>query len=93
MLHPIVESANARIKNIYKFSIMSSKNKYLNSIGDLLAIACSLINKYRPSIVYNKPEYHQLAQRMLQRMDLSNLLQEFVEMNFLNTQKSHLDFS
>ena len=83
----VVESANGRIKNIYKFFDNVINNKYLNSLGDLFAIACALINKYRPSIAPNKPEHQELAQRILQRMDLSNLLQEFVQMNSLDTKR------
>jgi len=72
----VVEAANGRIKNKFKFFDDVLQNSYLPKIGSYFRIACAFFNAFAPPIHADKPENIQLAQRMVERVGIRNLLQE-----------------
>jgi hypothetical protein len=82
----VVESVNGRMKNVFPFFAAKIEAPYKSSISKFFRVACGISNAYHPPIFNNAPEHQEVAQRMLGRMELRNLLQERIEDMGWNTQ-------
>jgi hypothetical protein len=75
----VVEAQNGRLKNVFKFFASKVETRYKPSINKFLKISCAILNHDHPNLFSNKPQHHNIAQRMLARMDMTNLLQERIQ--------------
>ena len=73
----VVESVNGRLKNVFKFFRGVISNNYLadNKLRRFVRISCAFLNAFFPVIRTEKPGDRELAQFMIDRAELSNVLQ------------------
>ena len=73
----VIESVNGRIKNVFNFFDNTISNRYVGNgkLRRFLRIASPLLNAYFPVIRSDKVGDVELAQYMLDRAEMSNLLQ------------------
>ena len=73
----VIESVNGRIKNVFNFFDNTISNHYVGNgkLRRFIRIASALLNAYFPVIRSDKVGDVELAQYMLDRAEMSNLLQ------------------
>jgi len=78
ILRYIVEQANARLKNKFRFFDEKVPASYFNILKDLFLLSCSLLNKF--TVNFNKDtDFHEkLVDIIDQRIDRQNLLEQRV---------------
>ncbi|CAG7816350.1 unnamed protein product [Allacma fusca] len=75
----VIESVNGRLKNRFKFLRNRIPNLYLNSLLQILHVACAILNCFFVPLERDKDGDLELANMMKERAGLANLLQERVE--------------
>ncbi|XP_021339896.1 uncharacterized protein LOC110441121 [Mizuhopecten yessoensis] len=78
----VVESANGRLKQ-WRLLDKVVPNTLVPQIGDFVRIICAICNKFRPPLANMDPQLEEEATKMLEKVCLSNKVQEFVEENNL----------
>ncbi|EZA55665.1 hypothetical protein X777_04307 [Ooceraea biroi] len=83
----IVEARNGHIKSVFKFFEGTVHMNHAINIGDFYRIAGAILNKYREPIIMEGANA-ELAQIMLQKFRIPNVVQTRVEMDNLHTRNA-----
>ncbi|CAL8071538.1 unnamed protein product [Orchesella dallaii] len=75
----VVESANGRLKRRWKFLDGIIENTHLPHLGDFVKIGCALLNAFFKPLKTDNPGDKDLAEEMLERAGLDNLLKNMLE--------------
>jgi hypothetical protein len=87
----VIEAVNGRLKNVFPYFANKIEATAKHSISKFLQIACGILNAYHGPLFNNSPQHQEIAQRMLDRMHLRNLLQERIEeMGYNNQTRSRV---
>jgi len=79
MVRWLVESANGRLKNVFPFFKGTIVGSYSAKIQPFFRISCAILNKFYDPLFNNKEKHARIAQALLARIDMPNLLQGRVE--------------
>jgi len=79
VLRYIVELANGRIKNKYRFFDDVIRSPYLPMLNKMFLFGCALLNKYSNVNIKDDDFHEKVAEIIEQRMDKPNLLKQKVE--------------
>ena len=84
MLRWIIEAVNGRLKNLFRFFDGSSiEAGYMKQIDKFFRICCALMNAFCPPLLEDKVEHERIATKVLDIIDMSNLLYDRLETNGL----------
>jgi hypothetical protein len=79
LLRGTVERANGRVKLMFRFFDHVVPARYMNILGKLFQVSISIINAFSPPL-FTEREFHvNVAEKVAQRLNMSNDLQEMIE--------------
>jgi len=75
----VVESANGRMKNVWKFFKHMIEGSYTPSVMKFFRVACAISNRYFVQLQQEKPIHDVIARKVLERQHRDNELQKKID--------------